>query len=340
MTPADRPAGVGLSGVGSRGRGGTGRAGRGGRSLGDRRLAEVAVLAIMVVWAANFIVVKDVLSILPPVGFTFLRYALASVALLMILRWSEGEIRLPRTGAWRILLLGGLGFGVYQILWTVGLTTIPAGDSALLIAATPVFTAVIAVLIGTDTLGPAKALGVALSFTGVVLVIAAGVGIELSGSPIGFALTLGAAICWATYTAFGARLLRDHSPIVLTTWATVSGTLVLAPVGLGQLLAPGVLGPEQADRWPSIVFAVAYSGLLAAAIANLVVFNGVRLLGPTRITALQSLVPALAVVLAFVILLEPIRPGQLLGGAIIVLGVALIRRASRGSVAIPRVGRP
>lgn len=326
MTPADGPAGVALS--------------RAGGPIRERRLAEIGVLAIMVVWAANFIVVKDALSILPPVGFTFLRYALASIALLAILRWSEGEIRIPRSGAWRILLLGGLGFGVYQILWTVGLTTIPAGDSALLIAATPVFTAVIAVLIGTDTLRPAKALGVVLSFVGVVLVIAAGVGIELSGSPIGFALTLGAAICWATYTAFGARILRDHSPLVLTTWATIGGTLVLAPVGLGQLLAPGVVGQEQADRWPSIAFAVAYSGLLAAAIANVVVFNGVRLLGPTRITALQSLVPALAVVLAFVILLEPIRPGQVLGGAIIVLGVALIRRASRGTSAIPRGGRP
>ena len=326
MTPADRPAGVALS--------------RPGSPLRERRIAEVAVLAIMVVWAANFIVVKDALSMLPPVGFTFLRYALASVALLAILRSSEGAIRLPRTGAWRILLLGGLGFGVYQILWTVGLTTIPAGDSALLIAATPVFTAVIAVLIGTDTLSPAKAVGVALSFAGVVLVIAAGVGIELSGSPVGFALTLGAAICWATYTAFGARILRDHSPIVLTTWATIGGTLVLAPVGLGQLLAPGVMGPALADRWASIIFAIAYSGLLAAAIANVVVFNGIRLLGPTRITALQSLIPALAVVLAFTVLSEPIRPGQILGGAIIVLGVALIRRASRGSLAIGRVARP
>ena len=41
-----------------------------------------------------------------------------------------------------------------------------------------------------------------------VIVIGAGVGIELSGSPIGFALTLGAAACWAFYTAFGARVLR------------------------------------------------------------------------------------------------------------------------------------
>jgi drug/metabolite transporter (DMT)-like permease len=69
--------------------------------------------------------------------------------------------------------------------------------------------------------------------------------------------------------------------------------------------------------------------LLAAALANLIVFNGVRLLGPTRIITLQSLVPAMAVVLAFLFLREPIRPVQVVGGVIIVAGVALTRYASR-----------
>ena len=53
----------------------------------------------------------------------------------------------------RIVLLGGFGFGLYQILWTVGLLTIPAGDSALLIAATPVFTAGESCTAGAATLG-------------------------------------------------------------------------------------------------------------------------------------------------------------------------------------------
>ncbi len=282
----------------------------------------------MVLWAANFIVVKDIIGILPPVGFTFVRYVLASVALLAILRWSEGAVRPPR-GVTQILLLGGLGFGVYQMLWTVGLLTIPAGDSALLIAATPVATALIAALIGTDTLDPAKAVGVILSFVGVVLVIAAGVGIELSGSPLGFGLTIAAMLCWATYTSFGALVLRRHTALVLTTWATVGGMIVLAPVGIAQLIAPGALGPEQAARWPSILFAVVYSGLLAAALANVVVFHGVRLLGPTRITTIQGLVPAMAVVFAFLLLAEPIRPVQVVGGAVIVAGVGLTRWASR-----------
>ena len=172
-----------------------------------------------------------------------------------------------------------------------------------------------------------------LSFVGVVLVIAAGVGIELTGSPIGFALTMAAALCWATYTAFGAKVLRRHSPLVLTTWATIGGDArPRARWDLGQLLAPGALGPEQAAALPSIIFAVAFSGLLAAALANVVVFQGVGLLGPTRVMTLQSLVPAMAVVLAFIFLHEPIRPVQIVGGAMIILGVA-------SHAAGPRAGR-
>ena len=60
------------------------------RPASDRRLAELAVLVVMVFWAGNFIVVKGAVEILPPVGFTFLRYLLASATLLALLRWREG----------------------------------------------------------------------------------------------------------------------------------------------------------------------------------------------------------------------------------------------------------
>jgi len=328
VTPADRPAGVGLSGD-PRSGGAGGAAGAASAARAERRLAEIGVLVVMVFWAANFIVVKDVLRLMPPVGFTFLRYALAAIALVLYLRWSEGALRWPH-GGWRILLLGGLGFGLYQILWTVGLQTTSAGDSALLIAATPVFTAIVAVAIGTDTITPLKAAGVVASFIGVALVIAAGVGIELSGDPVGFVLTLTAAFCWAAYTALGARVLRRHSPLVLTAWATIGGTIVLAPIGVAQLAAPGAVLATTTGDWIGVAFAIAFSGLLAAALANVVVFHGVRLVGPTRITTLQALVPAMAVVLAFFLLAEPIRPVQVLGGVVIVLGVAMTRRASAG----------
>jgi drug/metabolite transporter (DMT)-like permease len=290
-------------------------------TVADRRLAEIGVVAVMVLWAANFIVVKSAVTQLPPVGFTFLRFSLASATLLVLLRWREGSIGLPRRDMAAILGLGAVGFGAYQILWTTGLTTVPAGDSALLIASTPVLVALLSVLARSDVLTPLKLAGVLVSFVGVVVVIGSGPGVTLGRSIVGEALTLVGAVCWSVYTAFGAPFVRRHSPLRATAWATVAGTVVLAPLALVQL--------SSVDHIPlglDVLGAILYSGMLAAGVSNVIVLNGVKVVGPTRTAALQFLVPGLAVLLAFVFLGEAIRPGQILGGAIILGGVLITRR--------------
>jgi drug/metabolite transporter (DMT)-like permease len=319
-TPADRSAGVSVPGSGS-------------VRASDRRIAELGVLAVMVLWGGNFIVVKSAVAVLPPVGFTFLRFALASATLLLLLRWREGSVGLPRRDFVSIALLGALGFGAYQILWTTGLTTVAAGDSALIIAATPVLVAVLAVIARSDVLTPLKLAGVLVSFAGVAIVIASGPGLSIGGSLIGEAITLAAAGCWAIYTAFAAPYLRMYSPLRATTWATVAGTVVLAPIAMVQLssLGPVSLGPD-------IAFALLYTGLLAAGISNVIVMNGVKVVGPTRTAALQFLVPGLAVVFAAVFLSEPIRFGQVIGGVVIVAGVLLTRVAAAGRRMLPARG--
>jgi drug/metabolite transporter (DMT)-like permease len=297
-------------------------------------MAELGILVIMVVWAGNFIVVKGAIGILPPVGFTFLRYVLASVTLLSLLRWRTGSIRPPRGDIQALALLGIVGFGCYQILWPVALQSIPAGDSALLIATTPVLTALMAAATRADQPNAAKLTGALISFLGVAMVIAAGQRLDLGSSLVGDGLTIVAATCWAIYTVFGARILRRHSPLVATTWAVVAGTLFIAPVGIAQLVSSDVRGVGL-----PVVLAIAYSGTLAAGVANVVVFHGLKLLGPTRVTALQSLVPALAVVLAAIFLGEAIRPAQVIGGVVILAGVALLRRGAwPGKGAAPAFG--
>ena len=311
-TPAGRPAGVDVP-------------------ASERRLAEIAVLAVMVVWAANFIVVKSAVAVLPPVGFTFLRFALAATTLLLLLRWREGSIWLPRRDLLAICGLGAMGFGLYQILWTTGLQEVAAGDSALIIASTPVLVALLAVVARSDVLTPAKLGGGIVSFVGVAVVIASGPGLSLGGSLVGEGITLLAAIFWSIYTAFGAPFLRRHSPLRTTAWATVAGTVVLAPLATVQLttVAAGAITP-------GVIGAILYSGFIAAGLSNVIVQNGVRLVGPTRTSAYQFLVPALAVALAAVLLQEPIRIGQVVGGIVIVAGVLITRggapfRVTRGS---------
>jgi drug/metabolite transporter (DMT)-like permease len=274
----------------------------------------------MAFWAANFIVVKAANEQIPPVTFAFLRFGLAAVTLIAVLRWREGGLGLPRRDVIPIVGLGALGFGIYQILWSIALRDIPAGDSALLIATTPIITALLAVVSRADVLTRTKLLGSLVSFAGVAVIVSAGHGIELGSALIGDALTLIAALCWSIYTAFGAPILRRHSPLRTTAWAMVGGSLVLLVPGLFQAL-PVDWGSVSADAWAGLLF----SAFLPAGIANVVVFSAIRLLGPTRITAYQFLVPFMAVLMGAAFLAEPVRLDQLLGGLIIILGVAIAR---------------
>lgn len=274
----------------------------------------------MVAWAANFIVVKSANEQIPPVTFAFLRFGIAALTLLLVMRWREGSYGWPGRDAMAIIGLGALGFGVYQFMWSIALQQIPAGDSALLIAATPVFTALLAVVSRADILTRTKLAGSLVSFAGVGVIVASGPGLTVGGEILGDALTLAAAVCWSIYTAFGAPILRRHSPLRTTAWAMVGGTLVLAIPGIAQ---------GTGAHWSSIGLdawaGLAFSAFIPAGLANVVVFSAIKLLGPTRITAYQFLVPFIAVLLGAVFLAEPIRFGQLLGGVVIVLGVAVTR---------------
>ena len=113
----------------------------------------------------------------------------------------------------------------------------------------------------------------------------------------------------------------------------------MAPLGIAQLVSADLSG-GLADLGPPVFLAILYSGTLAAGFANVIVFHGVKLLGPTRVTALQFLVPGLAVAMAAIFLGEPIRPIQVVGGAIILAGVALLRSGSwpSGRSAVRAIG--
>ena len=288
-----------------------------------RQLAELGILTTVLIWSANFVIVKATISGVGPLTFTGARYLVASLTLLAILWWREGSIRPPAGYGRALLALGVVGFGCYQILWTTGLTMISAGDSALLLAASPVITALLAAAVGMDRLTAPKLAGALLAFAGVFVVIGGSQALSLGSSLLGDALTLGAAVVWAVYSVGASKVVRRIDPLRATTWTVIAGAALLVPLGVAESVA---LPPV--DITPAVVGAVLYSGILAAGVANVFVLIAIRYVGPTRTTAMQLLLPPGAVVLGAIFLAEPIGLPQVVGGAVIVLGVWLTRRSS------------
>jgi drug/metabolite transporter (DMT)-like permease len=270
------------------------------------------------------VAIKYLIGVLPPVTVSFLRFAIPIGFLFAATRLREGSIWMPRRDLATILVLGALGFGLYQVLWSTALRSTGAGESALIIAATPVLTALIASLAGTDTLTREKVVGIAISMLGVVVVVASGRQLAFDAGLVGPALTLVASAAWAAYVAFGASLLRRHSPLKTTSWAIAGGLCVMAPLGLIPLIGFD-LAAVPVGAWLLLLF----SAVVAVGVANVVTLHGVRLLGPTRVTNYQFLTPFVTLVLAAVLLSEPILPGQLVGGVVIGLGILIARGDAR-----------
>ena len=291
-----------------------------------RHLAELAILLVMLAWGANVVAVKAVIADVPPILFAFTRFGTAFLVLLAVLRWREGSVGLPRRDVLPLMLLGLAGFGLYQDLWATALGQTTASNSALITAATPVSTMLIAAAVGSDTLSPAKLIGAFIGFSGVVAVVAATHGFGFTGASAGDLMTLCATVSWACYVAFGAPVLRRHSPLRMATWAIGFGCLGMLPFAAWQATS------FDASRiHVGTVGLFLFCALITAAAANVVMFAAVKVLGPTRAMLFQFLVPAFAVGMAALFLGEAIVVGQIGGGAVIVLGILVARSRRFGA---------
>jgi hypothetical protein len=115
------------------------------------------------------------------------------------------------------------------------------------------------------------------------------------------------------------RLLGRYRPLTLAAWVTVVGAVMLVPFGAVEALIrhPHVTGP-----WLGLL---AYSALAAVALTAWLYLPGVRRLGSARTTVYSYLQPFVTVVAAGLLIGEPILPLQLLGGVIMLVGVAMGR---------------
>src|SRR3954469_9596787 len=134
-------------------------------------LTDVLLFTMAVIWGVNFVVVKYATRIFNPVAFTGLRVGTAALflATMMLLR---GGISLRRSDIARLLLLGVLGNGLYQLFFIHGVARTRAGNAALIIGAAPAFIALIARARGLERVKRMTLVGIALSVFGVGLVIA------------------------------------------------------------------------------------------------------------------------------------------------------------------------
>lgn len=268
----------------------------------------------MLVWASAFAAIRVALRSYEPAAFAALRLlvaALAFVALAPLLR-----IRLPqRPDLPRFVLAGAVGMTLYQLLLGFGEEDIAAGTASLLIATSPLWVVLFARLFLGERLGRTALVGLTVAFAGAAIV-ALSATTELRVA-LNAAAILGAAVCQALFIVLTKPLLDRYRAIDVTAGTAWVGAVLALPFATRL---PG----QALDATAESTLAIVYLGLFASAIGFVFWTAALKRLPASVLASVLWLVPPVATLIAWLWLGEVPRRGVLAGGALVVVGVALV----------------
>jgi drug/metabolite transporter (DMT)-like permease len=272
-------------------------------------LADGSLVVVAAIWGLTFVTVKNAIVLLPPFGFNFYRFTLASLVMLVF--------ALPRCRCISKstipagLLLGVFLFAGYSFQ-TVGLVYTTASHAGFITGLSVIFVPLISVFLTRKFPGTGLIVGVVFATAGLALLSAS----DLSSLNIGDILVLFCALSFALHIIFVGKYSRHHSTVWLVTLqiatvAILSGiTSFFFEAGANQFV-PAV--------WPALII----TALLATCLAFFMQNYMQRFTSPSHTAIIFTTEPVFAAIFAVWLLKETLHANAYWGGALILLGMLL-----------------
>lgn len=291
----------------------------------DRRSLLAAAVTVFL-WASAFVAIRSAGEHYSPGALALGRLLSGSVVLVaFLLVRREGW---PRRAAWPgIAISGVLWFGLYMVALNWGEQEVDAGTAAMVVNVGPVLIALLGGWLLKEGFKPRVLAGIAVSFAGAVVV-----GFSMAGdghaSVLGVLLCVVAAITYAVGVVAQKPALRHGSALQVTTFGCLVGTVACLPFA-GQLIAEASAAPMSAT------LNVVYLGVFPTGLAFTTWAYALARTTASQMGATTYVVPALVVLMAWVLLDE--LPGWVTfaGGALCLAGVAVSRTGSRKPAPVP-----
>lgn len=287
--------------------------------MSERRtslLATLALLSMTACWGSTFYLIKDLLDRVPVLDFLAVRFAIASVALLLLAPRALGKVSPENRRS--AVILGGL-YGVAQILQTAGLAHTPASVSGFITGMYVVSTPVFAALLLKQRIGPATwgAVGLAMAGLGVL---------TLSGFSVGYgeAITFIAALLYALHIVGLGAWSNAREAMGMT----IIQLIVITLVCLVATIPDGVVLPSTTRDWLAVVYMAVFAGALALAGQTWAQAH----LPPTRSAIIMSMEPVFAAVFAVLLGGESLTTRMLLGGAMVLTAMLVVELVPRRKI--------
>lgn len=286
-----------------------------------------ALILTVLVWGSSFAAIKVVLDEISPLGLSFLRSLVATVALVSLLGFCEGFIRLKKAlkeKFWYFILLGATGVALFNILQNIGIQHTFSGIASVLLATNPIFVLVLGIIFLKERIRSNKLVGIFFGFSGCALIIFGGKNIRdffFSGSFAGNLLVLLSALCWSLYVIMNKKIIKEYSPLLLTTSAFIFGSLIL--------FLPYLFSCDFSlflTLTPFSLIIIIYLGFISSGLTYLLWNYALKRLEASRASAFLFLVPVIAIILGKVLLSERITLFVMAGAPLVFLGIYLVER--------------
>ncbi|MEW6504234.1 MAG: EamA family transporter [Chloroflexota bacterium] len=271
-----------------------------------------------VVWGATFLWIKIGLEELTPLTFTALRLSVALTGLILLLLITRP--RLPKlANGWDFLVLGVFNIALPFLLITWSEQHVTSGMAAILNSTAPLFTMLLAqIFVQDDRITLPKVLGLLAGFSGVVVLVSDELGKAMSGERWGQLGVLAASLSYAVAIIFARRRTFDLAPVVQALGQNFFANLTVWGLALG--LEGGLRLPHLPMTW----LAILWLGIMATCIGTVLYYGLLKEVGPTRTTLVTYLFPLVGVILGVVFLQEALSGRIILGGLLIISGVAIV----------------
>ncbi len=281
-----------------------------------------------VFWGGTFVAGRVLAQEIEPYSGSFLRFLVASVCMIPLVRHFEGRLQPLRKRQFLAVFLSGItGVFLYNVFFLTGLQTVPASRASVIVASNPVFISLFAALLfREERMTLTKWIGIALSVSGAVFVISRGNPLEIlqGGLGRGELLIFGCVLSWVSYSLIGKIVMKDIRPVSAVTYACLIGAGALLPPACLEGVV-GNLGRYSLPAWFSIV----YLGFFGTCLGFIWYYEGIRAIGPSKAGVFINFVPISAVIMSFFLLGETIDASLLIGGVLVLSGIYLTNRPAK-----------
>lgn len=295
--------------------------------MNNRQMALLLVTLSTFFWGSNFNAAAIVVTKVPPLVAASERFIIASLVIFiyMIIK-AKNNIGVFKLNWLALILLGLCGITGFNLAFFIGLQTTSAINGALIMATSPVTTALIASIIDKHQVTWSQRVGMLISLIGVVLVISNGDItniIKLQFSDGDLIILLGN-LAWAIYTVGCRKFIANSTPLQTTSFTMLFGSIGILFFSIYQ----GNLLKEIENISLSNHMILIYLAIAGAVLAYLFWNVGIKELGAATTSVFFNLVPVFTMLLALITGLIP-NVLQLVGAVLVIGGVIYTTGAYR-----------